>query len=82
VSARREDRELSGHGHKSRSQLTTGDQITTVPSHHQANYINVLAVSVSPFFEPAKVTLVGLFFAVGGFFYDIGWIFFWHLVNS
>jgi hypothetical protein len=30
---------------------------------HQVNYINALAVSVSPFFEPAKVTLGGLFFS-------------------
>jgi hypothetical protein len=29
----------------------------------QANYINALAVSVSPFFEPAEVTLGGLFFS-------------------
>jgi hypothetical protein len=29
----------------------------------QANYINALAVSVSPFFEPAKVTLGGLIFS-------------------
>jgi hypothetical protein len=29
----------------------------------QANYINALAVSVSPFFEPAMVTLGGLFFS-------------------
>jgi hypothetical protein len=28
----------------------------------QANYINALAVSVSPFFEPAEVTLGGLIF--------------------
>jgi hypothetical protein len=28
----------------------------------QANYINALAVSVSPFFEPAEVTLGGSFF--------------------
>jgi hypothetical protein len=45
----------------------------------QANYINALAVSVSPFFEPAKGTLGGLIFSpsvdflmtLGGFFYDI-----------
>jgi hypothetical protein len=29
---------------------------------NQANYINALAVSVSPFFEPAEVTLGGLIF--------------------
>jgi hypothetical protein len=29
----------------------------------QANYINALAVSVSPFFEPAEVTLGGLIFS-------------------
>jgi hypothetical protein len=29
----------------------------------QANYINALAVSVSPFFEPATVTLGGLIFS-------------------
>jgi hypothetical protein len=34
----------------------------------QANYINALAVSVSPFFEPAKGTL-------GGYFFLCGWIF-------
>jgi hypothetical protein len=28
----------------------------------QANYINALAVSVSPFFEPAEVTLGGSIF--------------------
>jgi hypothetical protein len=31
-------------------------------SFFQANYINALAVSVSPFFEPAEVTLGGLIF--------------------
>jgi hypothetical protein len=30
---------------------------------HHANYINALAVSVSPFFEPAEVTLGGLIFS-------------------
>jgi hypothetical protein len=34
-----------------------------VPTWVQANYINALAVSVSPFFEPAKVTLGGLIFS-------------------
>jgi hypothetical protein len=46
----------------------------------QANYINALAVSVSPFFEPAKVTLGGLFFSpwvdflmtLGGYFLAFG----------
>jgi hypothetical protein len=39
----------------------------------QANYINVLAVSVLPFFEPATpMTLGGLFVTFGGFWYDIG----------
>jgi hypothetical protein len=39
----------------------------------QANYINALAVSVLPFFEPAKpITLGGLFVTLGGFVYDIG----------
>jgi hypothetical protein len=46
----------------------------------QANYINALAVSVLPFFEPAKGTLGGLFFSpwvdffmsLGELFYDIG----------
>jgi hypothetical protein len=38
----------------------------------QANYINALAVSVLPLFEPAKGTLGGFFFSVGGFFNDIG----------
>jgi hypothetical protein len=39
----------------------------------QANYINALAVSVSPFFEPAMpMTLGGLFVTLGGFQYDIG----------
>jgi hypothetical protein len=40
---------------------------------YQANYINALAVSVLPFFEPAKpITLGGLFVTLGGFVYDIG----------
>jgi hypothetical protein len=47
---------------------------------HQANYINALAVSVSPFFDPAKGTLGGIFFPLWvdflmtlvGLFYDIG----------
>jgi hypothetical protein len=40
---------------------------------YQANYINALAVSVSPFFEPAMpMTLGGLFVTLGGFRYDIG----------
>jgi hypothetical protein len=40
---------------------------------HQANYINALAVSVLPFFEPAMpMTLVGLCVTLGGFWYDIG----------
>jgi hypothetical protein len=39
----------------------------------QANYINALAVSVLPFFEPAiPMTLGGLFVTLGGFWYDIG----------
>jgi hypothetical protein len=39
----------------------------------QANYINALAVSVLPFFEPAMpMTLGGLFVTLGGFWYDIG----------
>jgi hypothetical protein len=42
----------------------------------QANYINALAVSVSPFFEPAKGTLGGFFFLCGWIFYDIGGIFY------
>jgi hypothetical protein len=42
----------------------------------QANYINALAVSVSPFFEPAEVTLGGSFFFPWVDFYDIGWILF------
>jgi hypothetical protein len=38
----------------------------------QANYINALAVSVSPFFEPAMpMTLGGFFVTLGGFWYDI-----------
>jgi hypothetical protein len=40
---------------------------------HQANYINALAVSVLPFFEPSMpMTLGGLFVTLGGFWYDIG----------
>jgi hypothetical protein len=40
---------------------------------YQANYINALAVSVLPFFEPAMpMTLGGLFLTLGGFWYDIG----------
>jgi hypothetical protein len=39
----------------------------------QANYINALAVSVSPFFESAMpITLGGLFVSLGEFMYDIG----------
>jgi hypothetical protein len=39
----------------------------------QANYINALAVSVLPFFEPAMpMTLGGLFVTLCGFWYDIG----------
>jgi hypothetical protein len=46
----------------------------------QANYINALAVSVLPFFEPAKGTLGGFFSSLwvdflttlGELFYDIG----------
>jgi hypothetical protein len=34
-----------------------------VEKRKQANYINALAVSVSPLFEPAKVTLAGLIFS-------------------
>jgi hypothetical protein len=42
-------------------------------NHYQANYINALAVSVLPFFEPAKpMTLGGFFVTLGGFFNDIG----------
>jgi hypothetical protein len=42
-------------------------------SQEQANYIKALAVSVSPFFEPAMpITLGGLFVTLGGFRYDIG----------
>jgi hypothetical protein len=38
-----------------------------------ANYINALAVSVLPFFEPANpMTLGGFFVTLGEFFYDIG----------
>jgi hypothetical protein len=43
-----------------------------VDSAIQANYINALAVSVLPFFEPTKETLGAFFFSVGGFFNDIG----------
>jgi hypothetical protein len=44
----------------------------------QANYINALAVSVSPFFEPAMpMTLGGLFVTLGGFLYDIGRLLFY-----
>jgi hypothetical protein len=40
---------------------------------YQTYYINALAVSVSPFFEPAMpITLGGLFVTFGGFVYDIG----------
>jgi hypothetical protein len=43
----------------------------------QANYINALAVSVSPFFEPAMpIALGGLCVTLGGFVYDIGWLLF------
>jgi hypothetical protein len=40
---------------------------------YQANYINALAVSVLPFFEPAKpMTLDGFFVTLGGFFMTLG----------
>jgi hypothetical protein len=47
---------------------------------HQANYINALAVSVLPFFEPAKGVLGGFIFSpwvdflmtLGELFYEIG----------
>jgi hypothetical protein len=55
---------------------------TTTSKEFQANYINALAVSVSPFFEPAMVTLGGLIFSPWVDFYDIGWIIFSDLVNS
>jgi hypothetical protein len=50
------------------------------PYQYQANYINALAVYVSPFYEPARVTLGGLFFSpwvdflmtLGGFFLAFG----------
>jgi hypothetical protein len=43
----------------------------------QANYINALAVSVSPFFKPAKVTLGGLIFSPWvDFFMTLGGLFF------
>jgi hypothetical protein len=41
----------------------------------QANYINALAVSVLPFFEPAKGTLGGISPPVGGFFITLGELF-------
>jgi hypothetical protein len=45
----------------------------SVPLVFQANYINALAVSVLPFFEPAMpMTLGGLFVTLGGFWYGIG----------
>jgi hypothetical protein len=44
-----------------------------IQTNEQANYINALAVSVLPFFEPAMpMTLGGLFVTLGGFWYDIG----------
>jgi hypothetical protein len=44
---------------------------------YQANYINALAVSVSPFFEPAEVTLGGLIFSpLVDFFMTLGGLFF------
>jgi hypothetical protein len=47
--------------------------VTRVTHFHQANYINALAVSVLPLFEPAKpITLGGFFVTLGGFFNDIG----------
>jgi hypothetical protein len=53
---------------RSRWHVTTNNNL-----HVQANYINELAVSVSPFFEPAMpMTLGGLFVTLGGFRYDIG----------
>jgi hypothetical protein len=39
---------------------------------YQANYINALAVSISPFFEPARPTLGELSPPVGDLFHDIG----------
>jgi hypothetical protein len=39
----------------------------------QANYINALAVSVLPFFEPAKPTTLGEFFVtLGELFFTLG----------
>jgi hypothetical protein len=39
----------------------------------QANYINALAVSVLPFFEPAKpITLGELFVTLGELFFTLG----------
>jgi hypothetical protein len=76
----------SGSGEVHRMQVpssldttTTGTQTDLTRSIVQANYINALAVSVSPFFEPAKVTLGGLIFSpwvdffmtLGGFFFGI-----------
>jgi hypothetical protein len=46
-------------------------EIYYVSTIYQATYINALAVSVLPLFEPAKGTLGGFFFSVGGFFNDI-----------
>jgi hypothetical protein len=41
--------------------------------YYQANYINALAVSVSPFFEPAKGILGGFFFPLWvDFFMTLG----------
>jgi hypothetical protein len=42
----------------------------------QANYINALAVSVLPFFEPAEVTLGGSIFFRGWIFMTLGGSFF------
>jgi hypothetical protein len=56
----------------------TGRHFTTFSFRpDQANYINALAVSVPPFFEPAKpITLGGFFVTLGGFFMTLGEPFF------
>jgi hypothetical protein len=48
---------------------------------HQANYINALAVSVLPFFEPAKpITLGEIFVTLGESFFTLGESFFFFFV--
>jgi hypothetical protein len=57
--------------------LTINTQAQYIHIGYQANYINALAISVLPFFEPAKpITLGELFVTLGDFFLTLGEPFF------